>query len=178
MRNPAVQPILSTRYALRLARASLEATLRATRYRLPPDVPMDLTTRRAGVFVTLVRAGKLRACWGTLEPQQTHLAAEIVAAAQGVCTRDTRFPPLRAEETNRLKIILTVVLTPPQPAHASQILPREHGIMLRCGKRSAVVLPHEGRTVRRLIELARQKVGIAPKEPVEIYTFRVQTIRE
>lgn len=128
--------------------------------------------------MTLVRAGKLRACWGTLEPQQANLAAEIVAAARGVCTQDTRFPPLHLEEVSRVKMILTVVLSPPQPATEARILPREHGVMVRSGKRSAVVLPHEGRTVRRLLALARHKAGIAPWEPVEIYTFRVQTIQE
>lgn len=156
----------------------MEATLHARKYRLPRDIPSELLSHRAGAFVTLVAQGKLRACWGTLEPQQPHLAAEIVAAAQGVCSRDTRFPPLRAEELGRLKIILTIVLSPAQPAREMQILPREHGVLVRRGERSAVVLPHEGRTVRRMLALARQKAGIGAGEPVEIYTFRVQTIRE
>ncbi|MGQ9737978.1 MAG: AMMECR1 domain-containing protein [Armatimonadota bacterium] len=159
-------------------REAMEATLHARKYQLPCDIPSELLSRRAGAFVTLVSGGKLRACWGTLEPQQPHLAAEIVAAAQGVCSRDTRFPPLRAEDLNRLKVILTVVLTPPQPATEAQVLPREHGVLVRREGRSAVVLPHEGRTVRRMLALARQKAGIGAGELVEIYTFRVQTIGE
>lgn len=156
----------------------MEAILHARKYHLPRDIPSELLSHRTGAFVTLVGKGKLRACWGTLEPQQPHLAAEIVAAAQGVCSRDTRFPPLRAEELSRLKIILTIVLSPAQPARESRVLPHEHGVLVRCRERSAVVLPHEGRTVRRMLALAQQKAGIGTREPVEIYTFRVQTIRQ
>jgi len=40
------------------------------------------------------------------------------------------------------------------------------------------VLPHEGRTVRRMLAVARQKAGIREAEPVEVYVFRVQTFSE
>ena len=152
--------------------------MRGKAYRLPGDVPHELTSRRAGVFLTLVKEGKLRACWGTLEPQHRHIAEEIVAVARGVLTRDTRFPPLRTEEVDKVRIILTIVASPPQPASPTRIRPREHGVLVRSGSRSAVVLPHEGRTVRRMLALARQKAGIREGEPVEVYVFRVYTIEE
>lgn len=170
--------LVHTRDALRVAREAMESAVRGAEYRLPPRLPNELLRHRAGVFVTLVQGGKLRACWGTLEPQHPHLAAEIAAAARGVCSRDTRFPPLRADEVRSVRIILTVVLSPAQPAKAWQIRPREHGVLVRWKDRSAVVLPHEGRTVRRMLTLARQKAGIPEGEPVEIYTFRVQTVQE
>ncbi|GIV21158.1 MAG: hypothetical protein KatS3mg023_2909 [Armatimonadota bacterium] len=163
---------------LGLARSALEAAAHGRPYHLPRDLPHELITRRAGVFLTLVREGKLRACWGTLEPQQRHIAEEIVAVARGVCTRDTRFPPLRAEEISQLRIILTIVASPPQPATPQRVRPREHGVLVRSGNRSAVVLPHEGRTVRRMLTLARQKAGIREGEPVEVYVFWVYTIEE
>lgn len=163
---------------LQLARAALQATLQRESYRLPPNLPQELTTRRAGAFVTVVRRGALRACWGTLEPQHRNVAEEVVAAARGVCTRDTRFPPLRAQELPALKLIVTIVLSPAQPVRESQIRPREHGVLIRSGDRSAVVLPHEGRTVRRMIAIARQKAGIGERESIELYVFRVQTIQE
>ncbi len=166
------------REVIQIARSALQSTLRRGVARVPRSVSPALTARRAGVFVTVLKQGRLRACWGTLEPQQANLAAEIVAAAQGVCTRDKRFPPLRSEEAGRLRLIVTVVLTPPEPAAPARVHPRDHGVLVRSGTRSAVVLPHEGRTVRRMLMLARQKAGIAPAEPLEIFTFRVQTISD
>ncbi len=145
---------------------------------MPRRLSPELTSRRAGVFLTLVKHGQLRACWGTPEPQHRHIAEEVVAVAKGVCSRDTRFPPLRANEVNRLRIILTVVAGPPQPTLPARIRPREHGVLVRSGTRSAVVLPHEGRTVRRMLTIARRKAGIREGESVEVYVFRVYTIEE
>lgn len=171
-------PPAQRKQLLTLARGALEAAIHDRHYRLPRDLPHELITHRAGVFLTLVREGRLRACWGTLEPQQRHIAEEIVAVARGVCTRDTRFPPLRAEEISQLRIILTIVASPPQPTTPNRVRPREHGVLVRSGDRSAVVLPHEGRTVRRMLTIARQKAGIREEEPVEVYVFRVYTIEE
>ncbi|MGC8785587.1 MAG: AMMECR1 domain-containing protein [Armatimonadota bacterium] len=168
----------SAALALNLAREAIANATRGEKYPLPRNLPRELTSRRAGVFLTLVKNGKLRACWGTLEPQHRHIAEEIVAVARGVTTRDTRFPPLRAEEVDTARIILTIVISPPQPTSPARIRPREHGVLVRSGGRSALVLPHEGRTVRRMLTLAKQKAGIHEGEPVEVYVFRVYTIEE
>lgn len=173
-----MSPLPDAPRALLLARRALEAAAMGKRFPLPEDLPPEWTSRRAGVFLTLTRGNRVRACWGTLEPQQRHLAAEIVAVAQGVLTRDTRFPPVRAEELPQLRLLLTVVVSPPQPVHPARIRPREHGVLVRCGHRSAVVLPHEGRTVRHLLYLAKQKAGIGEQEAVEVYRFRVFTVEE
>lgn len=173
-----MEPFPHAKQAIAIARNALEAAVRGKAYRLPRDVPPELTSRRAGVFLTLVKGGKLRACWGTLEPQHRHIAEEIVAVARGVTTRDTRFPPLRVEEMDRVRIILTLVASPPQPASPARIRPREHGVLVRSGSRSAVVLPHEGRTVRRMLTLAKQKAGIRDGEPLEVHVFRVCTVEE
>lgn len=171
-------PFPYAQQALRLARYALEAAALGKRYRLPKYLPPEWVSRRAGVFLTLVQGGRLRACWGTLEPQHRHVAEEIVAAAHGVLTRDVRFPPLRAEEVQQVRIILTFVASPPQPASPAHIRPREHGVLVRSGGRSAVVLPHEGRTVRRMLSIARQKAGIRAGEPMEVYVFRVHSVEE
>ncbi|MDW8289207.1 MAG: AMMECR1 domain-containing protein [Armatimonadota bacterium] len=171
-------PLPHAPQALRLARRALEAAARGEQYRLPDNLPPEWTSRRAGVFLTLIRRNRLRACWGTLEPQQRHVAEEIVAVAQGVLTRDKRFPPLRADEIGEVRLILTLVVSPPQPASPVQIQPREHGVLVRRGERSAVVLPHEGRTVRRMLSMAKQKAGIRAGEPIEVYVFRVYSVQE
>lgn len=173
-----MMPSFERKQLLRLARNALEAAARGKVYRLPHRVLPELTSHRAGVFLTLVKEGRLRACWGTLEPQQRHIADEIVMVAQGVCARDTRFPPLRADELSKVRIILTIVGSPPQPVPPARVRPTEHGVLVRSGNRSAVVLPHEGRTVRRMLTIARQKAGIRSDEPVEVYVFQVHTIEE
>lgn len=173
-----MSPLPYAQQALRLARQAVEASVCGRRFLLPTDLPSEWTSRRAGVFLTLTRGSRVRACWGTLEPQRRHLAEEIVAVAHEVLTHDTRFPPVRREELPQLRLILTVVISPPQPALPAQIRPREHGVLVRCGRRSAVVLPHEGRTVRHMLTLAKQKAGISEAEPVEVYVFRVHSVQE
>lgn len=169
----------SARWLLKLARRTIEATLRGEGVGdFLSDAPPEVKRHRAGVFVTLIRQGELRACWGTLEPQRRNLAEEVLANAQGVCFRDRRFPPLRSAELSQLRIVLSIVDSSLQPVLPQQVQPAVQGIFLRRGTRSAVVLPHEGRTVRRMLAIAQQKAGIAEGEAVELYAFRVHTIVE
>lgn len=169
----------SARWLLQLARRTIEATLQGEEVEFYlGDAPSEVKRQRAGVFVTLVQRSQLRACWGTLEPQRRNLAEEVAANAQGVCFRDRRFPPLRLAELSQLRIVLSIVDSPLQPVLPQQVQPAVQGVFLRRGTRSAVVLPHEGRTVRRMLAIAKQKAGIAEEGAVELYAFRVHTIGE
>src|SRR5437868_6177194 len=55
---------------------------------LPVDSRFD---QPAGVFVTLSRDGKSRACWGSVFPEQSNVVKSTVYATLAAITRDYRY---------------------------------------------------------------------------------------
>jgi len=100
-------------YLLRLAREALTASLSG---RPAPEVPADrLTpgiTREAACFVTLTESGRLRGCildsFTPHEPIYKNVIRNVVLAA----TADPRFPPVSADELDRLTIEISVLGRP------------------------------------------------------------------
>lgn len=67
---------------IRLARISLEnRIIEGKRLPLPGKLPPDLAKRRAGVFVSLKKDGRLRGCIGTIQATQSCVAEEIICNA-------------------------------------------------------------------------------------------------
>ncbi len=107
--------------------------------------PPKLAEKKA-CFVTLTRSGALRGCIGHLLPQ-ARLCQAVVDNARNAALRDPRFPPVRAEELDKLRIEISV-LTEPQPLCfdspddlLSQLHPYEDGVLLQIGLRMATFLP-------------------------------------
>jgi hypothetical protein len=73
-------------------------------------IPASLSVRRAS-FVTLHSEAKLRGCIGSLEPR-TSLAEDVSLNAYAAAFRDTRFPPLQADELVTLSLQISVLSTP------------------------------------------------------------------
>ncbi len=138
-------------------------------------------------FVSLKIRGRLRGCIGTLAPTQTSLEAEIVANAVASSTRDPRFPPVRADEVERLEISLDL-LSPPEPvASPADLDPRRYGVIVRAvgksemGKdegRSGVLLPDLPGvdSAARQIAICRDKAAIPPEAPIALERFTVVRI--
>lgn len=152
---------------VRLARASLEHFL-ATGGVLPvpPDIPQEFLTRRAGAFVTLKKHGELRGCIGTVEPVRENIAQEIVYNAISAGTADPRFDPVEPEELD--EIVFSVdVLGEPEPIDSiAELDPDRYGVIVTKGGRSGLLLPHlEGiHDAREQFTIACQKAGIRPDE--------------
>ena len=69
------------------------------------------------------------------------------------------------------------VLSKPEPvADASQLDPKKYGVIVEAGWRKGLLLPDlEGvDTVDYQIDICRQKGGIDPDEPVQLYRFEVK----
>jgi AmmeMemoRadiSam system protein A len=62
----------------------------------------------AAVFVTLTRAGELRGCIGSLKAQEP-LAQAVANSAYSAAFRDYRFPSLRADELDVIRIEISVL---------------------------------------------------------------------
>ncbi len=160
----------------RLARLTIEEYIKNGRViDVPPDTPLELVEKRAGVFVTLHKHGRLRGCIGTFIPTQRNIAEEIIRNAIAAATEDPRFPPVREEELPELEISVDVLSAPEEVEDISQLDPKKYGIIVESGFKRGLLLPDiEGvDTVEEQIEIAKRKAGIYPGEPIKIYRFTV-----
>ncbi len=142
---------------------------------LPASLPPELTGRRAGAFVSVHKQGRLRGCIGTIGPTRSSLAEEIVENAVSAVSRDPRFDPVRPEELPLLEISVDV-LGEPEPIDSEEELDvKRYGVIVSRGARRGLLLPDlEGvDTPARQVEIARQKAGIGPGEPVSLQRFEV-----
>ena len=94
---------------LEIARQSIDSGL-TNNAALQIDIEnlADNLLARVGVFVTLIKAGGLRGCIGSVESNLA-LAQEVANAAFSTAFRDTRFPPLEATEVESICIEISVL---------------------------------------------------------------------
>lgn len=142
----------------------------------PSNLPEKLLQDKAGVFVSLKMNGELRGCIGTIEPVRDNIAREIWYNAISACSEDPRFTPVQPDELD--DIVYSVdVLTPSQPVtDVTKLNPKIDGIIVQNGLRRGLLLPDlDGiDTVDQQIAIARQKAGIAPSEPIQLFSFQVE----
>lgn len=160
-----------------LAKEAIEEfVLRGRRLGKAPTLTEEMQ-RKAGVFVSLKRHGRLRGCIGTFMPTSDSLFEEIVRNAISAATEDPRFAPVTPEEL--ADIVYSVdVLTPPEPVKSvSELDPKKFGIIVAKGHRKGLLLPDlEGvDTVEEQLRITKMKAGINPSDAdVDIFRFSVE----
>jgi AmmeMemoRadiSam system protein A len=160
---------------VRLAEETIRNYIQEGQVISPPEEVTPEMRKRAGVFVSLKKRGQLRGCIGTIEPMEENVAQEIIRNAIAAATRDPRFPAVRREELDDLDISVDVLTTPEPVKGMEDLDPKRYGVIVECGWRRGLLLPDlEGvDTVEYQIEICRQKAGIGPHEPVQLYRFEV-----
>jgi AmmeMemoRadiSam system protein A len=144
---------------------------------IKPIEPEWILSQRAGVFVTIrTRAGRLRGCRGTIQPQFANVIQETRNLALSSAFQDPRFEPIRADELVELSYEVSV-LHEPEPAESlADFDASRFGIIVTTptGKR-ALMLPNvEGlETVEKQYSATCQKGGIDPAEEVRLERFQV-----
>ncbi|MGI6317538.1 MAG: AmmeMemoRadiSam system protein A [Firmicutes bacterium] len=159
-----------------IARAALESRVRGEKLpSIPPDLTPDLQ-KPGAAFVSIKKRGELRGCIGTISPTKRTLAGEIAANAVSAGLRDPRFPPVSEDELPELTYSVDVLSEPEKVADINELDPKRFGVIVRRGGRTGLLLPDlEGvSTVEEQLAIARQKAGIFPDEPLEIYRFEVK----
>ncbi len=159
-----------------LAKEAIETYINDGVVLWPPDKLAPEMKKKAGVFVSLHKFGQLRGCIGTFGPAQENVAREVIINAISAAMRDPRFAPVSAAELKDLEINVDV-LTKPRPIKNPEHLdPKRYGLIVECGYRKGLLLPDlEGvDTVEQQIDICRQKAGIYPDEPVQLYRFEVK----
>ena len=107
--------------------------------------PPELGEPRA-TFVTLRSAGELRGCLGGLVASRP-LVVDVAHSAFGAAFRDSRFPPVEADEFGDLEIHVSILgpleplSVPDEKALLDAIRPGVDGLVVRDGARQGTFLP-------------------------------------
>lgn len=146
---------------------------------VPNDVPIEMLSKKAGVFVSLHQRGnhELRGCIGTFEPTRKTIAEEIIRNALSAAFDDPRFQPVRKDETDNLEIHVDVLSEPEKIDDIGQLDPKQYGLIVanQHGRRG-LLLPDIG------VETVDEQIGICcdkgiidrDKDRLTFYRFTVE----
>jgi AmmeMemoRadiSam system protein A len=161
---------------VRLARRSLETYIRTGKQIERPDtLPGEMRERRAGVFVSLKKHGKLRGCIGTISATAPCIADEIIRNAVSAGTGDPRFDPVTAPELSGLVYSVDVLGDAEPIVSMDELDPKRYGVIVSRGYRRGLLLPNlEGiDTPEQQVTIALQKAGISAGEKYGMERFEV-----
>jgi AMMECR1 domain-containing protein len=132
----------------------------------------------AGLFVTLSRNGKTRACWGSIYAQDhDNLVEATVSTTEKALTKDYRYQRIRPSEWKFLKPQVTIIRDIEPIANMSQQNPLEYGLLVRYGGRGAVLLPGEASDAHYQLVRTKLKAGIPVGQPCQLYRIRADVLR-
>ena len=142
---------------------------------LPEGLPGEMTSVRAGAFVSIHKGGELRGCIGTIGPTTDCVAEEIIHNAISASTRDPRFYPVRPDELPDLEINVDVLGEPEDIESIDELDVRRYGVIVTSGRRRGLLLPDlEGvDTPEYQVRIALSKAGIHPSENYKMQRFEV-----
>ncbi len=168
---------------LRTAREAIRAKLS----RQPPDwpIPTPALQERCGAFVTLNKSGALRGCIGYVQAFKP-LITTVREAAEAAAFGDPRFPPVSREELPQLRIEISILSPLKRVRDVAEIEVGVHGILLRQGYRSGLLLPQVaveyGWDRTAFLDHTCRKAGLPPgawrREDAIIEIFSAQVFGE
>ena len=161
---------------VRLARETIEKYIaQREKNTVPGWAPAEMTERKAGVFVSIHKEGRLRGCIGTILPVRRSVAEEIICNAVSAATGDPRFDPVRPEELDRLEINVDVLSMPERIKSKDELDVKRYGVIVSSGSRRGLLLPDlDGiDTVDEQIDIARKKGGISLRDNITLERFEV-----
>lgn len=165
------------RTLLELARGTVEAAARGERRPELKD-PSGALREEGAAFVTL-RApdGDLRGCIGHVEAMEP-LWESVREMAEAAASRDSRFSPVRPGEAADLRIEISV-LSPMKPLRPEEIVVGRHGLYVRVGGLSGLLLPQVAEEWRwdsaEFLRRTYEKAGLPPGTPgVQLLGFTAE----
>jgi AmmeMemoRadiSam system protein A len=126
------------RSLLKIARTTLESHVRTGRTPACAPATARLAEKR-GAFVTLHKQGELRGCIGYVEAVKPVFQA-VSEMAVAASSEDPRFEPVKPEELDDIDVEITV-LSPLRRTTPDSVVVGTHGLVVRKGFRSGLLLP-------------------------------------
>jgi uncharacterized protein (TIGR00296 family) len=161
---------------------------------IPAHTPPD------GIFVTVYCRGELRGCVGNLRPlnlsaemnrpwstsTETTLAETVQRLTLDASRNDSRFEPIRPRELPDVQLEISWLSGLRRVFSIEDIQPGTHGVYLRQGTRSGLLLPQVWEELPDRLEfmnaLCTHKAGLPEgcwRDPgVELFIFTVEKISE
>ncbi|WP_045218085.1 AmmeMemoRadiSam system protein A [Desulfonatronum thioautotrophicum] len=127
--------------------------------------PVSETLQQAfGAFVTLKKQGRLRGCIGNIVGDHP-VRETIINMAQAAAFNDPRFPPVSKEELAELRVEISI-LSPLANCDPEEVVPGRHGLLVRSGPYSGLLLPQvaveHGWDREAFLSQTCRKAGLAP----------------
>lgn len=163
-------------YEVKLARETLETFIRhGKKLNISNNIPQEMLLKKAGVFVSLKKHGRLRGCIGTIFPTKACVAEEIISNAIKSGTEDPRFEPVSEEELPELEYSVDVLGKPEKIDSTEELDVEKYGVIVTNGYRRGLLLPAlEGvNTPAQQVNIALSKAGIGNNENYELERFEV-----
>jgi AmmeMemoRadiSam system protein B/AmmeMemoRadiSam system protein A len=133
------------KFLLRIARQSLNSSVRGEKIIYPDSIPSEVKENR-GCFVTLTINGNLRGCIGYIEPIAP-LYKAVIENARNAALSDPRFSAVVPDELGKIKVEISA-LTRPRPLSYSdpddlirKLRPGIDGVILQKGPYQSTFLP-------------------------------------
>jgi AmmeMemoRadiSam system protein A len=161
---------------VKLARDNIEEFVKTGKtIEIPADLPQEMLTEKAGVFVSLKMNGNLRGCIGTIAPVQENIALEILKNSISAASEDPRFPPVGRHELGDLTYSVDVLGAPEPIKSIEELDVIRYGVIVTSGYKRGLLLPNlDGiDTAEHQVSIALQKAGIRSDEPYALERFEV-----
>jgi len=165
-------------YLIELVRLSIRSRFDPG-VRLPAPISETLE-KHCGAFVTLKRHGRLRGCIGHIVGDKP-LRETVAEMAQAAAFNDPRFPPLTPDEFAELDVEISI-LSPLSRCQAMDVKLGRHGLLVRRGEHSGLLLPQVAREYgwdrETFLTQTCLKAGLPPAawqdQATEIFCFEAE----
>ena len=152
---------------VKLARKTIESYINdGKKIDVPDDIPDDMRSRKAGVFVSIHKEGMLRGCIGTISSVYENIGREIIENAISASTRDPRFDPIRPNELDSLEINVDVLSDAEDIESKDELDVKRYGVIVTKGYKRGLLLPNlDGvDTIDEQVSIALRKAGLSEHE--------------
>ena len=186
--EPPVYTSADRAFLLDLAKRSINAVVNGEKPPQPdPSSISEKLKEERSCFVTLRENGELRGCIGGIFPEEP-LYMAVIHMASRAATRDPRFPPVTADELEKLHLEISV-LSEPQPLRFNSpdglltlLRPNIDGVVLTLGPSRSTFLPQVWRQLpdkREFLSRLCVKAGLSPiawQDPsLKIETYQAES---
>jgi len=149
------------------------------------EVSSPKLLEKRGAFVTITKYGRLRGCIGSILPMKS-LYQTVQEVAESAALHDPRFPPVRPDELEYLKVEISVLTVPQKIQSIDEIEVGKHGLIIRKGYSQGLLLPQVatdyGWDREEFLRATCRKAGLptdAWKQPdTEIFVFSAEVFGE